>query len=228
MIAAVMQPYFFPYIGYFQLMSAVDVFVVYDDAQYMKGGWINRNRICRRGSVSWMTMPVSHASVSAAINQRFYLLDSGVPRIDRQLRAAYSEAPYGGEVLDSVCSLLGSENNRVATYNAGVLNGINTLLGISPEVVFSSEVPVDNALTGQARVVALCRALGVSRYINPIGGRALYDRDEFDSAGIELVFLRTTSVPRTGQEHLSIVDLLCHHGIAAVTEELAKHEVLEG
>jgi hypothetical protein len=77
MIVAILQPYFFPYIGYFQLMQAVDVFVIYDDAQYMKGGWINRNRIRCSGKSTWLTLPVRRDSRELSINQREYLLADG-------------------------------------------------------------------------------------------------------------------------------------------------------
>ena len=214
MIVAVMQPYFFPYIGYFQLMNAVNVFVIYDDAQYMKGGWINRNRILVNGAPGWLTLPVKRASLSLPINLRQYLLEGdNVRKIKEQLRASYASAPAFGEVFSMVCELLNFKDSNVAAFNANLLTLLAKRLGIASRVVLSSELEKAPGLKGQDKVIDICKRLGATCYANPIGGLALYDPLAFMQSGIALTFLRArpTSYLQAGQPHvpfLSIIDVL--------------------
>jgi hypothetical protein len=213
-IAAIMQPYFFPYIGYFQLMKAVDVFVFYDDAQYMKGGWINRNRILVNGGPSWLTLPIRRASVTLPINQRHYLLDGGeISAIQQRLRDSYEEAPAYVASFPMLSELLNFEDSNVAAYNKHLLAVLASRLDIKCRFVASSELDKTPGLKGQQKVVDICRRLGITHYINSIGGLDLYDPQIFRRAGIELSFLRARPVTYTqaGQPHvpfLAIIDVL--------------------
>ena len=223
-----MQPYFFPYIGYFQLMHAVDVFVMYDDAQYMKGGWINRNRIRSRHTATWLTFPVRKASRELAINQREYLLSDGAAthRIEQRLQASYAGAPCRREVGPVISGLLRFNESNVATFNANLLEALARQLGIGCRFLVSSQIDKPANLKGQAKVIDLCRRIGASHYVNPVGGVELYDAASFDAAGLRLSFLRTTTMPVTladGQQYLSIIDGLMHEGFAGCGSRLAEH-----
>jgi hypothetical protein len=226
MIAAIMQPYFFPYIGYFQLMHAVDTFVIYDDAQYMKGGWINRNRIRNGGTTAWLTLPVHAARLELPINQREYVLEEGVARVRGQLRAAYRKAPCRAEAGEAVDEVLGFGDANVAAFNAHLLQALARRLGIACRFLPASRLGASAGLRGQARVIDLCRRVGADHYVNPIGGTALYDAASFDAAGLRLSFLRTTVPPEAladGPQHLSILDGLMREGFAACRARLGDY-----
>jgi WbqC-like protein family len=232
MIVAIMQPYFFPYIGYFQLMHAADTFVVYDDVQYMKGGWINRNRIRLDDKATWLTIPVHRASTYLDINQREYQLDeSTLDRVTNKLSAAYSSAPAFAETLELVKRKLACPNPNVAAVNTGLLQATAERIGISCQLVMSSVLGVSRALRGEDRVIAVCKALQATAYVNAIGGIELYDPDHFAMAGMRLSFLRTLVPPEPlsdGPVHLSILDTLFRESPAQIAGKLDCCELVPG
>lgn len=230
MIVAIMQPYFFPYIGYFQLMRAVDTFVVFDDVQYIERGWVNRNRIRSSGTATWLTLPVHKASRQLPINQRHYQLADGsaVRRIEQRLQASYAKAPCRAEAVPVISAVLGCDDDNVAAFNANLLEVLADRLGIGCRFLVSSRIDKPKGLKGQAKVIDLCRRIGASHYINPIGGLPLYDAATFDAAGLRLSFLRTTATPATladGPQHLSIIDGLMHTGFAGCRAQLGHYEL---
>jgi len=214
MIVAIMQPYFFPYIGYFQLMKAVDRFVFYDDAQFMKGGWVNRNRILRDGAPAWWTYPVERDDYRLPICQRHYGRSATrVQSMLGQIEGAYRRAPRFRQVLPQLAACFESGETSISRFNQAHLQSLARDLGIDCDFLVSSEMAQTAGLSGQARVIDLCRRLGATRFINPIGGLGLYDATAFHAAGIELAFLRAeaTTYPQFQSAHvpfLSIVDVL--------------------
>ena len=120
MIAAVMQPYLLPYIGYFQLIAAADVFVVYDDVQYMRGGWINRNRILLNGAPHWLTLPVAHSGeVRTQIRDtRYQLSQAALRKLSGQLDAAYRKAPRAAAMLSTKIRVIVSCGTKPITCSA--------------------------------------------------------------------------------------------------------------
>ena len=207
MIAAIMQPYFFPYIGYFQLMRAVDVFIFHDDVQYIKAGWVNRNRILLNGEASWLTLPVCKGASSLAINQRHYLRDDKASdSIGKRLQGCYAKAPEYAEVHQFISDLLAFPDSNVAAFNASSLVAVARRLGICCEFTSASHIDVPRHSKGQDKVIELCRRLGVDRYINPIGGLALYDSAAFAEAGVDLSFLQAnpTSYRQFAAPHLPL------------------------
>jgi hypothetical protein len=124
MIISIMQPYFFPYIGYFQLIAQSDVFVFYDDVQYIKGGWVNRNRILRNGEPCWLTLPVRKEAFRLAINQRSYELERAtVGRVLRRIAAAYLKAPRFEVIFPCVEELVNFGDANVAAFNMNLIEG---------------------------------------------------------------------------------------------------------
>lgn len=214
MIVAIMQPYFFPYLGYFQLMRAADRFVFYDDAQFMKGGWINRNRILLDDAPAWWTYPVVREDYRLPILARRYA--PGAETRDALLRKvahAYRRAPYVDEILPWLRDWFAGESGSVAEFNARHLEDIAGRLGIDVRLSRASELGLGDDLHGPERVLAMCARLGATHYINAAGGRALYDADTFREAGLGLSFLESlpTDYPQFGATHvpfLSIVDAL--------------------
>jgi len=230
-IVAIMQPYFFPYIGYFQLMHAADTFVVLDDVQYIERGWANRNRINQNGNPSWLTLPVRNASRELAFNQREYAIDRGVPeRLHNKLKQSYFTRHSYEEVsaLFSMAMRFGSAN--VALFNTNALRSVLNALGIRCNFVMASQIDPEKNLKGQARIIHLCTTLNAARYINPIGGTSLYSNAVFESSGIQLSFLKTSAAPvqlDVGPQYLSILDTLFTQGVDGARAALPSYELID-
>jgi hypothetical protein len=233
MIVSIMQPYFFPYIGYFQLMSACDVFVVFDDAQYIRRGWVNRNRILIKDEPQWVTFPVNYADHRWPINRREYLLQDGVQpqKLLRRIAGAYQGAPHFRETIDLVSEILSYPNSNVAAFNVHLMRKIAAALGIPTPLVMASELEKDNNLRGQDIVVDTCRRLDARVYVNPIGGVQLYETEFFASNGITLRFLKTCApeYPQFGGPYrpwLSIIDVLMFNGTEKTSAMLPHHQLM--
>ncbi|MDG6347846.1 WbqC family protein [Luteimonas sp. 8-5] len=233
MKVAVMQPYFFPYIGYIQLMYAVDAFVIFDDVQYINRGWINRNRIRGESGPIWLTMPVRKASRSLPINQRFYELSGAdcVRYVERCLSTSYAKADYKAESMRLISALLDHGESNVATANTRLLTGLARMLGIECEFMLSSQIEKPGELKGQAKVLDICQRVGATHYVNLPGGKALYDASTFEEAGLSLSFLNTLVAPAVlgGEpQYLSIIDGLMHKGVVGAKAQLTLYELQAG
>jgi hypothetical protein len=233
MKVAIMQPYFFPYIGYFQLMAAVDVFVIYDDVQYVERSWMNRN-IIRMGNTSkWLTMPVSKAARSTAIMGREYLPSAtGVDAsLGGLLTTCYRHAPYFDSTSVLVRDLIRFGNRNVAALNANLLFELSKRLGISCSFLFSSQIEQQPGLSGSRKIIEICLRTGATEYINPIGGINLYDPELFEESGLSLSFIRTNSPPamlENGPQHLSVIDWLMFEGFSNCSLRMHECELLPG
>lgn len=215
-----MQPYFFPYLGYFQLMSAVDHFVIYDDAQYMKGGWVNRNRLLYNGKARWWTRPVEHANFRLPIMQRSYSAEQHTDALVAQMNMCYAESPHYLATAAFISEILASEERNIAIYNEMLLVAVARHLGLRCTFSRASELDI-GPIGGQEKVIQICRALGATCYVNMIGGRPLYSRQAFAKAGIDLVFLQPELAPyeQFGKPFvagLSVVDALMFNSIPTV------------
>ena len=214
MKVAIMQPYFFPYIGYFQLMDAVDLFVFYDDAQFMKGGWVNRNRILHKGQAAWWTCPIVREDFRLPICERRYATsDAQRESLQGKLEGAYRRAPCYADTMPLIAGHLAFEDDRVSAFNQAHLKGLASTLGITCRFETSSTIEHDRTLSGQDRVIELCKRVGATHYFNASGGRALYDAAAFADAGMALSFVEpgAVSYPQFDAPHvpfLSIVDVL--------------------
>jgi len=232
-IAAIMQPYFFPYIGYFQLMHAVDVFIFHDDVQYIKSGWINRNRILVNDEPAWLTLPVENASYTSPIHHRHYQLDSKtIARMKRRLEASYARAPMFSRVFPFICDLLDYSESNVAMYNSNLLMLVARAMGIRCDFLCSSKIDSLSALRAEDKVTALCASVGASTYVNPIGGLSLYSASAFAERGIDLQFLRSkpTSYTQFSAPHvpyLSIIDVLMFNSTDRLGDMLDLNERLK-
>ena len=233
MIVAIMQPYFFPYIGYFQLISASDLFVLHDDVQYIKGGWINRNRILRDGKPVWITLPVRSAPHDLPINKRFYVSDPETRgRLLRRIEAAYRSAPGFGETYPLVEEIMNFAETNVALFNAHLIRRVAACLRIRVPFLSASDLAKNNRLTGEERVIEICRQLGATGYINPIGGKDLYRAERFSREGIELRFLEPQILAaRDGAapippRPLSIIDDLMREGEKEMGAALREYRIV--
>lgn len=223
---AIMQPYFLPYIGYFQLIGAVDLFIVYDNIKHTKKGWINRNRFLRNGKEAVFSLPLKKDSDTLDVRDREIAADFKKPKLLNKLREAYRSAPHFDEAFPLVERIVLEEERNLFRFILGSIRAVCGFLGIRTEMVASSSLPVDHALQGEARVVALCRHAGADSYINAIGGRDLYSKEDFGARGIDLKFLRSKPFEyrqfgRAFVPSLSIVDVMMFNSPGAIREHLA-------
>lgn len=212
-----MQPYLFPYIGYFQLLHAVDRFVVYDDVAFIKQGWINRNRILINGRASYFSVPLKHASSFTPIHDTLVDDDPQNARwIEKMLKTfenAYRRAPEFPRVFPIVEAVFTKPTNRVAELAVASLKSVAEFLDIRTTWVESSKSYHNSHLKGTDRVLAICRAEGATEYLNVPGGRELYTRDRFQAERLILWFVqpRPLEYPQFDNPFvpwLSIIDVL--------------------
>lgn len=209
----IMQPYFFPYIGYWQLINAVDKYVVYDDVTYIKGGWISRNNILLNNSKHMLTLPLVSPSSFKKINEIDITKEIKMKeKVIKTIKTAYLKAPYYKDIIPFIERLFDS-NTNIATLNYNAILEINNYLEITTEVLLSSAIEKDNSLKGQDKVLHINKVLGADIYINAIGGKKLYSKDKFEEKNIKLFFLQTGDIKYKQYNdefisNLSIIDVL--------------------
>lgn len=218
---AIMQPYFLPYIGYFQLMAAVDQFVVYDRIKYTKKGWINRNRFLLNGSDAMFSLPLKKGSDALDIVKRELASDFDRGKLLCQFAGSYRRAPHFAQTFALMERIVRHPDNNLFGYIHHALITLCTHLAVQTEIRVASALPYDNELKGQDKVLAICQATGARHYINAIGGTELYAKPDFAARGIELQFLkpRPFDYPQFSQPFvpwLSIVDVLMFNPVEAV------------
>lgn len=232
---AIMQPYLFPYIGYFQLIDAADEFIIYDNVQWIKGGWINRNRILTNNGPEYISLPVKKDSYKKNINERRYSVgfeDNKRMILDR-VEDAYEGAPYFTETYQIIqqCFNIGIEN--VAQFNTKALQLCCEYLGITTTISVSSEIlGVKNNLRGQHRVIDIAKTVGARHYINAIGGRLLYDNKDFANNGLKLSFLETRLKPykQFGNVYtpgMSIIDIMMFNSLTDIKTMLNEYDLVK-
>lgn len=234
MKVAIMQPYLFPYIGYFQLIRAADVFVIYDDVQYIKGGWINRNRILLNKRDHMFTFSLKKASSFHRINERYF--SGGFfhkrSKFIQTLNENYGKAENYEEVSFLVEKILNVDvvQDNIATIITKSLKEICNYLNIQTTIVLSSKLENNNQLVGESRVIDINKQLNALHYINPIGGRELYCKDRFQEHGLQLSFLQSRLVPYKQQSDefvpwLSIIDVLMCNSKATVQKMMDEYDL---
>lgn len=227
----IMQPYFFPYLGYWQLIQAVDQYVVYDDVNFKKG-WMNRNRILIGGEPAYFHAPLLKASQNKKINEVEVNHDGELVQKNlRKIQSAYGKAPYFREVYPLVEQILNGNGKYLSEYLADSIRLICRYLSIPTEILISSDLSKDNSLKGQDRIFDICAVLGADTYYNAIGGQELYSYQEFREKGIELGFIKTYPVPyRQFAEKfipdLSILDIMMFNSVKEIQKMLCSYEIL--
>ena len=227
----IMQPYFVPYIGYWQLMNAVDMYVVYDDVNYIKGGWISRNRILSSEGIQYFGVQMVGASSNKLINEVGVELDERVVEKNiRKLENVYGKAPYYNDVMPVMERILFYKAENIAEYNMNSFNLINQYIGIDTSLILSSNIDKDNSLRAQDKVLDICRILGADEYYNAIGGISLYSYNDFAVKGIKLSFLETEKISYSQfrddfQPDLSIIDVMMFNSKKTITEMLGKYRL---
>lgn len=210
---AIMQPYFFPYIGYFQLIAAVDLFIVYDNIKYTKKGWISRNRMLQNGKDVMFSLSLKSDSDYLDVCERELSADFNRGKLLNQFIGAYRRAPYFAQTFPLVEQIVRYEDMNLFRFLHHSIVKTCEHLGITTEIRISSDVAIDHELKNQDKVLALCEAVGASTYVNAIGGMELYSKEVFQEKGIDLKFIRSKSFEyaQFGAEFvpwLSIIDVM--------------------
>lgn len=229
---AIMQPYLFSYIGYFQLIKAVDKFVLYDDVNYINKGWINRNQLLINGNASLFTVPLKETSQNRLIKD-IHLSDDSKWRgkLIRSFETSYRKAPYYAEVMPIVQKILKADVENISKLVLISLEEILAYLQIETEIIPSSVVYNNGHLKAQERILDICRQEQCTTYINPVGGRELYDKEKFRVELMEMYFIKSKPVSYRQFSNdfvpwLSIVDVLMFNPLESVHHFLDEYELL--
>jgi len=227
MTLAIMQPYIFPYLGYFQLINASDKFLLLDDVAYINKGWINRNRILINGKAQFFVMPLVGASQNRTINSLHLLEDNKWrSKLIRTLEMAYKKGVGYDEFFPVLKDVLNFNCNRLSDFLANCIETICNFLEVKTSILYSTSCYNNADLKAQNRIIDLCLKENAKTYINASGGRSLYQKDHFERSGIKLQFLNSELCPyyqpATDEfvPGLSIIDMLMNNSKQFVKEQL--------
>lgn len=232
----IMQPYFFPYIGYWQLMNAVDQYVVYDDVNYKKGSWVNRNRILmpkKPEGWGYINLNLDHASPYKKFNEINVLQEQQYrDTFFSILWDTYRKAPYYSQVISLLKKIMTQEEVTLSKFLKYSFEVINSYLGIETKLILSSDIPKNNELRLEKKVIEICKILGADQYYSAMGGWDLYSKEEFAQQGIEFIFLKakdTIQYPQFSSNfipNLSIIDVMMFNDVLAIRKMLLEYELL--
>jgi hypothetical protein len=220
MNVAVMQPYFCPYIGYFQLVSAVDKFIFYDDVNYIKGGWINRNKIISSDREFLFSIPLVDASSfrlikDTQVNWKSKEIDKLISNIQR----SYARTPHFNEVFPIIADIFSRRAETISELAIDSVMSFAKYLEIKTEFKVSSKEGYEKTGDRVANLIHIMNAEGSTEYINPIGGQELYAKDDFSRHGVTLNFLKGTG-------SLSIIDVCMKHAKSEIQETLKTYSLV--
>ena len=232
---AIMQPYIFPYIGYFQLVKAVDVFVFYDDVNYIKSGWINRNQILLNGNKNLFTVPLKNASSFQTINETLIhteLYLKWKKKFLKSLEQSYKKAPLFDFVYPLIHQVFEANHTTIADLCMDSIKQVSNYLAL--EVVFETSSEKYHETKGMEkaeRLINICQSNQINTYINPAGGRELYQKDTFSKQGIDLLFIKNelTPYPQFNIDFvpgLSIIDVIMFNNKNDVKKMLNQYSLV--
>ncbi|WP_044102403.1 WbqC family protein [Acinetobacter pittii] len=227
---AIMQPYFMPYIGYFQLINTVDKFIFYDDVTFIKQGWINRNQILINNQASLFSIPLSNASSHVLIKdvlvtEKAY--DKWKKSFLNSILFSYKKAKNYEAISNLIHSILEQQPQTISELAIKSVIEVSRYLGIKTEFEISSEIYKNTYLSGQDRVLDICKSENALTYINPIGGVELYSKNVFLQNGVELFFIQSNkSIYKQFSDEfvpfLSIIDVMMFNDVEEIQQQL-KH-----
>lgn len=229
---AIMQPYVFPYIGYFQLVNAVDEFVFYDDVNFIKRGWINRNRILVKNESQYFTFPCKAVSQNVKINHTQLSLDSREKqKILKKIEFSYKKASEFDSVFPIIESVIKKDCNTIAELAIESVERVSEYLGLDTSFHISSASFANTEIYDRAdRLISITKMLNSNEYINAAGGVEIYDKSYFLSQGVTLSFLKGT-LPTYRQYEgvfvstLSIIDVMMFNTVDRIQEYLNDYEL---
>lgn len=225
-----MQPYFFPYLGYFQLIKAVDKFVLYDDVNFINRGWINRNNILINGKATLISVPLRGASQNKLIKDICPFEDlNWRNKLLKTIEHNYKKASEFEVIFPLLQHIINSDANSISELNYVGIKTICEYLGVNTTIISSSAIFNNSDLKGQNRIIDICKKVGANHYINPSGGTELYDPISFALEGISLNFLKSElpSYKQLSNEFissLSIIDVLMFNPLSKISSMLLKYK----
>lgn len=228
-----MQPYFFPYIGYWQLINAVDKYVIYDDVNYIKGGWINRNRILINDKTSIINLRMNGASPNKLIKEVQVSSDNQwKKKLLKTIEQSYKKAPYFEKNFQIIEEIINYDEVNLSPYLENSINKIAEYLDIKTEIILSSNIIKDNSLKGQDKIIEICKNLEVTEYYNAIGGVELYSTRDFEANEIKLKFVETKSIKykqfnNEFVSNLSIIDVMMFNSKEEIRKILGMYSIVE-
>lgn len=229
---AIMQPYFFPYIGYFQLINAVEKFIIYDDVNYMKKGWINRNNILVNSSPSLFTIPLQRASQNRLIKDICVSDEnSWREKLIKTIELNYKKAPFFVDVFPLIKKIILFDEKKISKLILFSLKEINRYLNIKSIIVETSDIYNNQYLKAQERIIDICKKEHATQYLNPIGGLEMYSEEVFAQNGIKLNFLKVNPIvyKQFNNEFvswLSILDVLMFNSKNVISSILEDYELV--
>lgn len=231
---AIMQPYIFPYIGYFQLIQSVDRFVFYDDVNFIKQGWINRNKLLVGGRANLFTVPIKKISsftpiLKTRINKTNY--KAWRKKYFSTIEQSYKKAPYFAGVLNILHDVFEENPNFISELSIQSVVTVAKYLEMSTYFVKSSMIYENSKLNGEERVLDICKKESAKVYINPIAGKELYSKDHFDANGICLKLLKPGIIKykQFNQDFvpwLSVIDIMMFNTVDQIHNLLIKYELI--
>lgn len=228
---AIMQPYYFPYIGYWQLIQSVDRFVIYDDVNYIKRGWVNRNRILINGEPRFITVPLQSSSQNKRICDIQLQPSNGWRNKSlRMLEVTYGRSLYFDDVFPVLENMIANGACNLAEYLAGMVTSLMGWMDIKTDVVLSSRIYGNDNVSGEKRIMDICKRENADIYVNPQGGRELYTPELFSGNSIDLFFLKTKEhkYKQFGNEFvpwLSIIDVMMFNSQDEIREMLLEYDL---
>ncbi|MDO4763880.1 MAG: WbqC family protein [Flavobacteriaceae bacterium] len=230
---AVMQPYLFPYLGYFQLVNSVDKFVFYDDVNFIKRGWINRNRILVGENPVYFTMSLENASQNKLINEiSLFEKKECIDKIIKTITQNYKKAPYFQPTIDVVQSLFEKDINSISELAIESVRMVSDYLDINTDFLISSKnFPHTRSFERADRLIQIAKELDGETYINAIGGQELYEKSYFKDKGLYLYFLNPQNIvysqfEKEFQPHLSIIDVMMHNSLEDIKRFLNQYDLI--
>ncbi len=233
MNVAIMQPYLFPYIGYWQLINAVDTFVVYDNIQFSKKGWFHRNNILINSKKTLFSLPLKKDSDFLNVCERYIADDSKkqIQKILAQIKNSYKKAPYFDDVFPMIEETFLYQEKNLFDYIYNSIQKVCNYLEIDTKIVVSSTIEIDHDLKAQDKVLALSKQLNATKYINAIGGVELYDKESFQKENIELAFIQAEMLEykqfnNPFEPYLSIIDIMMFNSLHDIKNMLDKYKLV--
>ena len=235
---AIMQPYFFPYIGYFQLINVVDKFILYDDVTFIKQGWINRNYILANKQKRLISLPLSKISSNKLISETFINkseIRKWYKKFLLSIEQQYKKSPNYKEIFELIINIFEyiNQTEQISVFNKFSIERIDEYLGIRTKIENSSEKHNYNNenLSGQDRVIDICKKENATTYINPVGGIELYDKKKFENLNIKLYFLKSKYISYSQKNDdfipgLSILDVMMFNSPETINKMLDRYELI--
>jgi len=229
---AIMQPYFFPYLGYYQMFGAVDKFVLLDDVNFIMRGYINRNSILINGASHKFSIPLQQPSQNKLINEtKLNFSSKDRENFLKTITLAYKKAPFYNDFYSILEDIILNSQDDLTKFLKYSFEKVKTYLSLNTEILISSEIKKDNTLKAQDRIIEINKQLNSTMYINAIGGVELYNREDFKKENIELKFIKMKDVkyPQFKNDfvaNLSMIDVLMFNSKEEIKDLLAQYELI--